>query len=92
VRFLDGTTAEVPGWISSPFGIYWGTQEGPERGRREYQTLVFVPAVRPLATLRTAAHCKALAAELSRLWVRWGGQEPVEDPAPVIERHQRESV
>jgi hypothetical protein len=73
VRFLDGSEGEVKGLISQPFGVYWGTEEGPERGRREWHTLVSIPAARQLATLKTAAHCRSLASELARTWVRWGG-------------------
>ncbi|MFL6260634.1 MAG: hypothetical protein ACJ76Y_13045 [Thermoanaerobaculia bacterium] len=51
-----------------------------------------MPQARVLATLRTFAHCKALASELARLWVRWGGSEPTEDPAPLLQRFQREDV
>jgi hypothetical protein len=32
--------------------------------------LVYLPAARIVATLRSAAHCKGLAAELARVWVR----------------------
>lgn len=92
VRLLDGTEAEIKGWVSQPFGAYWGTEGGPEKGRRELFTLVYLPARRPLATLRSLAHCKALASELARLWVRWGGSEPAEDPAPLLQRFRREDL
>jgi hypothetical protein len=92
VRLLDGSEVEVSGKLSPPFGVYWGTEEGPERGRRELYTLVYVPHGRPLGTFRTSAHCRALASELARLWVRWGGSEPAEDPAPLLQRFQREDV
>jgi hypothetical protein len=92
VRFLGGTEGEVKGLISQPFGIYLGTEEGPKTGRRESHTLVYIPAARQLATLRTAAHCRSLASELARVWVRWGGNEPSEDPAPLLQRFQREDV
>ncbi len=55
-------------------------------------TLVYIPAGRIIATLRSAAQCRSLASDLARQWVRWGGQEPAEDPTPVIERHRLEAV
>ncbi len=91
-RFIDGVEAEVRGKISSPFGIYWGTDVGPEAGYRELYTLVYIPALRPVATLRSCRNCKALASELARTWVRWDGAEPSEDPAPLLQRFQREDI
>ncbi len=57
VRILDGSEVEVSGKLSPPFAVYWGTEEGPERGRRELYTLVYVPHGRSLGTFRTPAHC-----------------------------------
>ena len=54
--------------------------------------LAFLPDSRILATLHSFRQCKALASELARLWVRWGGSEPAEDPAPLLQRFQREDV
>lgn len=89
---LDGGEREVSGFISPPFGAFRGSQEGPGfRGCWRY-SLVYLPQGRVLATFRTYAHCKTLASELARLWVRWGGQEPAEDPAPLLQRFQREDV
>ncbi len=89
---LEGREAEVRGHVSPPFGAFRGTEAGPgPRGCWRY-TLVYMPQARVLATLRTFAHCKALASELARLWVRWGGDEPAEDPAPLLQRFQREDV
>ena len=92
VTLQGGETVTVKGQLSPPFGLFAGTPEGPAsyQGRRRF-TLVFVPQHRILATLRTAAHCQSLASELSRTWVRWGGNEPSEDPGPILERHRRES-
>jgi hypothetical protein len=89
----SGETVTVKGQLSPPFGLFAGTPEGPAsyQGRRRF-TLVFVPQNRILSTLRTAAHCRALASELARTWVRWGGTEPSEDPAPLLQRFQREDV
>jgi hypothetical protein len=93
VTLRGGETITVKGQLSPPFGLFPGTPEGPAsyQGRRRF-TLVFVPQDRILATLRTAAHCRALASELSRVWVRWGGSEPIEDPAPLLQRFQREDL
>jgi len=92
VHLEGGETVTLPGFVSPPFGAYRGTEEGP--GYRGYQhyTLVFMPHARVIASLRTYRHCQALAAELSRTWVRWGGSEPAEDPAPLLQRFQREDV
>jgi hypothetical protein len=89
---LEGREAEVRGHLSPPFGAFRGTEAGPgPRGCWRY-TLVYMPQGRVLATLRTFAHCKALASDLSRLWVRWGGSEPTEDPAPLLQRFHREDA
>lgn len=92
VRLEDGAEPEVPGWIARPFGHYSGTDTGPRYSGCHLHTLVYLPARRIVATFRTARHCKALASELARLWVRWGGSEPAEDPAPLLERHRREEA
>lgn len=81
----------VSGAVSHPFGYYRGTDAGADR-YSDFFTLVFVPAGRIIATLRSAAQCRTLAAELARVWVRWGGEQPAEDPAPLLQRFQREDV
>jgi hypothetical protein len=92
VELEDESMPEVRGWIARPFGIFRGTDDGP-RGRGSHTfTLVYLPYRRIVATFRYARHCKALASELARLWVRWGGSEPTEDPAPLLQRFQREDV
>ena len=93
VELEDGETVTVKGLISPPFGAFCGTETGPSyySGRHRF-TLVYAPQGRILATLRTFAHCRTLASELSRVWVRWGGNEPSEDPAPLLQRFQREDV
>jgi hypothetical protein len=93
VKLEDGEVVLVRGHLSPPFGAFAGTPGEPARyrGRKRF-TLVYVPSGRFLATLRSFAHCKALASELARLWVRWGGKEPSEDPAPLLQRFQREDV
>lgn len=92
VSLEDGTEPEVRGWIARPFGIFRGTDAGPGYHGCHLYTLVHLPSLRLVATFRTARHCKALASELARVWVRWGGQEPAEDPAPLLQRFQREDV
>jgi hypothetical protein len=39
-----------------------------------------------------ARRCKSLASELARLWVRWGGKELAEDPAPLVQQFQGEDI
>jgi hypothetical protein len=92
VRLMNDREMMVPGRTSAPFGIFRGNDQGPGTMGCKRHSLVYIPAARILATMRTEAHCKALASELARLWVRWGGNEPIEDPRPVIDRHQREDV
>ena len=90
---LEGREAEVSGQMSPPFGIYHGTPSGPiPHGSTKYQSLVYLPDGRIVATFHYARHCKALAGELARVWVRWGGKEPTEDPAPLLQRFRREDV
>ena len=92
VRLEDGAEPELPGWIARPFGIFRGTDAGPLYMGCHLYTLAYLPTRRIIGTFRTAAHCKALASELARVWVRWGGSEPAEDPGPLIERHRREDL
>lgn len=93
VRLENGTAPELSGWVARPFGLYHGTQAGPvPHGSTKCHTLVYLPDARPVATFRYARHCKSLASELARLWVRWGGSEPTEDPAPLLQRFQREEA
>jgi len=92
VRLVDGREIQVTGRTSPPFGILRGDASGPLAKGCQHHSLVFIPGARVLATMRKEAHCKALASELARLWVRWGGSEPAEDPGAVIDRHRREDV
>lgn len=92
VRLMDGRELQVTGRISPPFGVYRGNAAGLVGEGGGPHSLVFIPDARILATMRTEAHCKALASELSRLWVRWGGKEPAEDPGPILARHHREDL
>ena len=88
----DGTEPELRGWIARPFGFFRGSAAGPLYMGCHRYTLVYLPTRRIVGTFRTAAHCKALASELARVWVQWGGREPAEDPAPLLQRFQREDV
>jgi len=93
VELEDESMPELPGWIARPFGIFHGSEAGPiPHGSTHRYTLVYLPSGRPVATFRSARHCKSLASELARLWVRWGGSEPAEDPAPLLQRFQWEDV
>jgi hypothetical protein len=83
VDLQDGA-AELPGFVSPPFGAFRGTVMGRGVQACHQYTLVYVPSKRILATVRTYAQCKALAAELARLWVRGDGSEPSGNPAPVL--------
>ena len=93
VRLEDGAEPEVRGWIARPFGFFHGSEAGPiPHGSTHRYTLAYLPTRRIIATFRTAGHCKSLASELARAWVRFGGSEPSEDPAPLLRRFQREDV
>lgn len=94
VVLMDGREVTLPGRVSPPFGIFRGTAEGPGLEGCGRHTLVYLPTGRILATLGTERDCKALAAELARVWVRWDGQgqEPAQDPARLLQRFQRENA
>ena len=92
VNLEGGETVTLPGFVSPPFGAFRGTADGPGYRACHRFTLVYVSQNRILATLRTLRQARALASELSRLWVRWGGNEPSEDPGPILDRHRRESL
>ena len=83
----SGETVSLPGWISPPFFIFRGTADGPTRNTRHH-TLIHQPDGRLIATLRTHAQARQLAAELAPLLLR--GKLP--DPAPIIDRHRREDL
>jgi len=59
----DGKTVSVAGHVSPPFGSFEGTEEGPAAyaGRRRH-VLVNIRTGEIIATLRSFAQCKALAA------------------------------
>jgi hypothetical protein len=84
---LQAGVAELPGFVSPPFGAFRGSVTGRGVAACHRYTLVYVPAGRILATMQTYVQCKALAAELARLWVRGDGSEPSGNPGPVIPTH-----
>lgn len=90
----DGTAHEVRGWIAPPFGFYRGSAAGKiPRGTKAF-TLVYLPSGRLLGTFKYAAHCKALASDLARVWVRWdgtGAEPPSQDPGPIVAQHRNEA-
>ena len=92
VRFMDGREVEVPGRTSPPFGIYRGNAMGTLGEGAKRHSLGFIPGARIVATLHSERACKELASDLSRVWTRWGGSEPTEDPAPLLQRFQREDL
>jgi hypothetical protein len=89
---LDGELRELRGWVAPPFGFFRGNAAGPKAVGAHLYTLCYTPTGRLLATFRYAAHAKALASDLARLWVRYGGAEPPsQDPAPIVARHLEEA-
>jgi hypothetical protein len=93
VRLTNGEMVAVSGHVSGPFGTYSGRDDGPDRYCNCHKVvLVYIPDARILAMFRKFQQCKELAGELARTWVRWGGQEPAEDPAPLLQRFQREDA
>jgi hypothetical protein len=89
VRLEDGSEPELRGWIARPFGVFHGSPDGPiPHGSTHTYSLAYLPSRRIVATFRTVAHCKSLASDLARTWVRWGGSEPAEDPGALVKRYQ----
>lgn len=86
VLFMDGAEIEVRGVASPPFGVFQGNATGPNGNA--YRTLVHIPSRRVIATLRTSAQCRTLAAEIAPSLLR----DTLPDSAPIVERHVRESL
>ncbi len=84
---LAAGAVNVRGMISLPFGYYRG-DDGRSDIRSSFFTLVYLPAEKIIATLRSAKQVKALAAELAGALLR--GELP--DAGQVVGRHVRESV
>ncbi len=85
-RMMDGREVQVRGVVSPPFGVFQGNSHGPNGNK--LRTLVHLPTSRVIATLKSSRQCRALAAELAPVLLR--GELP--DPAPIVERHRRESL
>ena len=83
---MDGRELQVRGMVSPPFGVFRGTSHGPDRNK--LRTLVHLPSGRIIATLKSSRQCRALAAEIAPVLLR--GELP--DPAPIVERHNREAL
>jgi hypothetical protein len=88
VKLESGETASMRGWISPPFFIFRGTLETGRTPNTKHFTLIHQPDDKLVATLRTHAQARTLASELAPLLLR--GKLP--DPAPMVDRHQREDV
>ena len=75
------------GHVFPPFAAYAGTEEGPAvyAGRRPF-VLVHLPTWRVVATLRSFARCKLLAAEIAPVLIRG---DPF-DPDGFAKRYRRE--
>jgi len=86
VLLMDGSEVEVRGVVSPPFGIFQGSAHGPNRNLG--RTLVHLPTRRVVASLKTSAQCRTLAAEIAPSLLR--GELP--DSGPIVERHVRESL
>jgi len=85
VLLMDGTEVEVRGMVSPPFGEFQGSGAGRDRNR--FRTLVHIPTMRIIATLRSARQCKTLASELAPVYAR---DEATAEG--ITERHRREST
>jgi hypothetical protein len=86
VILMDGSTVEIHGMVSAPFGEFEGSSHGKRQGFQK-RTLVHIPTGKVIATLRTARQCKALASELAPVYARDDATT-----AGVVERHRREAM
>lgn len=94
VTLQDGSMQEVRGWIAPPFGFFRGKATGKVPSGTKAFSLVYTPTGRLLGTFKFAAHCKSLASDLARVWVRWdgaGAEPPSQDPRPIVARHLSEA-
>jgi hypothetical protein len=90
----DGAMHDLKGWIAPPFGFYRGSAAGKISSGTKAFTLCYLPTGRRLGTFKYAAHAKALASDLARVWVRWdgaGAEPPSQDLAPIVARHRQEA-
>jgi hypothetical protein len=88
VRLDSGETASMRGWTSPPFFIFRGNLFSGWTRNTKHFTLIHQPDGRLIATLRTHGQARTLASELAPLLLR----RELPDPAPVIDRHRRESL
>lgn len=71
------------GWMVRPFGIFRGTAAGPDCHRCPSIPLAGPAYAQAPRDVRTATHCKELASELARFWVRGVGRNSLKiPPAP----------
>jgi hypothetical protein len=88
----DGTVPELRGWVSTPFGTFHGSGDGPiPPGGTHLHSLVYLPGKRIVATFRYARQARALAAELASVYARSDGEGDTR-AGPLIERHEREAT
>ena len=85
VRLGSGKELTVRGHVSPPFGSFRGGVYGEASQGTRVQSLVYVPTGRIMATMRRYSECKALAAELARLWIRGDGSEPATGVRAALE-------
>ena len=85
VELLDGRLVEVDGKVSPPFAHFIGSVHGPDRNKN--RTLVHLPTGKVIATLKSAAQARALAAEMATALLR----DELPDPAKIIKRHVLEA-
>ena len=85
---LESGEVRVRGHVSPPFGTFRGDETGLGYPGSKRFTLVHVPTRRIVATMRTAAQCRALGSELAPALLR----EDRELQAGIVDRHRREGV
>jgi hypothetical protein len=84
----SGETVSLRGWASPPLFIFRGNLFSGWTRNTKHFTLIHQPDGKLIATLRTHAQARQLAAELAPLLLR--GKLP--DPAPIVDRHVRENA
>jgi hypothetical protein len=68
--------AEVPGFVSGPFGTFRGSGRGTGAPGSGEHSLAHLPTRRIIATLPLRKSCMALAAELAVLRIDWQETDP----------------
>ncbi len=87
VHLESGETVSMRGWTSPPFFIFRGNLFSGWTRNTKHFSLIHQPDGKLVATLRSHAQARELASELAPLLLR--GKLP--DPAPIVDRHVRES-